>query len=89
MDFRRVRIQGASYFFTLVTERRRPLLVDHIDCLRDALRQVQAKYPFTIDAIVILPDHLHTIWTLSQDVGPRMIRVVPLDNFMIYKYIIR
>ncbi len=64
MDYRRVWDPGANYFFTLVTERRRALLIDHIDCLRDALRQVRAMYPFAIDAIVVLPDHLHTIWTL-------------------------
>jgi putative transposase len=41
-------------------------LVRHVGLLREALRVVRAKRPFTFDAIVILPDHLHTIWTLPE-----------------------
>ncbi len=66
MDYRRAKLSGASYFFTLVTEQRRPLLIKNIDRLRLAFRRVRNKYPFRIDAIVILPEHLHTIWTLPD-----------------------
>ena len=66
MQYRRAFIPGASYFFTLVTEKRRALFNDekNVDILRQAFRQVKTKRPFTIEAIVILPDHLHCIWTL-------------------------
>ena len=66
MDYRRAKIPGTTYFFTLVTEHRRPLLIEHIDRLRAAFRHVQEKRPFRMEAIVVLPDHLHTLWTLPE-----------------------
>ncbi len=66
MEFRRVRIPGGTYFFTVVTAERRPLLIDNISRLREAFRSVKHRYPFHIKAIVILPDHLHTIWGLPN-----------------------
>jgi putative transposase len=66
MKYRRAFVKGGSFFFTLVTERRRPILasVDSVDVLRTAFRSVQERMPFSLDAIVVLPDHLHCIWTL-------------------------
>jgi putative transposase len=56
---------GASYFFTVVLlERQRTLLTDHISSLRDAFRAVRSQRLFSIDAMVVLPEHLHCIWTL-------------------------
>jgi putative transposase len=64
-DYRRYRVPGGSYFFTVnLLERRSELLVEHIDALRDAVRQVRTRQPFHIDAWVVLPDHMHCIWTL-------------------------
>jgi putative transposase len=40
------------------------LLVSRIDALRDAVRQVRVRIPFGIDAWIVLPDHMHCIWTL-------------------------
>ncbi len=63
--YRRNFVKGGSYFFTVaLADRRRRLLVEHIDTLRDAFRRVKAEYPFSLDAVVILPEHLHCIWTL-------------------------
>ena len=69
MRYRRSRQPGGCYFFTLVTYRRQPLLSlpANIERLRAAFRRERERYPFTIDAIVILPDHLHTLWRLPQD----------------------
>ena len=69
MKYRRLRIDGATYFFTVVTHERKPILtVDaNLNLLREAFREVMKKRPFTIDAIVILPDHLHCIWTMPKD----------------------
>lgn len=65
--YRRWRIAGGTYFFTVnLLDRRRSLLVDHIDLLRRSFRMTLANRPFRIDAIVILPDHLHCIWTLPR-----------------------
>lgn len=66
-NYRRVRLKGGCYFFTVVTESRRPLLTCNIDLLRSALRKVLENYPFHIDAFVVLPDHMHCVWTLPHD----------------------
>lgn len=67
--YRRANTPGATYFFTVVTYRRQPFLCD--DDVRTALRQaitkVRNQHPFEIDAWVLLPDHLHTIWTLPPE----------------------
>jgi putative transposase len=66
-NYRRNLLLGGSYFFTAnLADRRRALLTDHIDVLRAAFRRVRARHPFAIEAAVILPDHLHTIWTLPE-----------------------
>ena len=63
--YRRNFIPGASVFFTVnLADRRSRLLTDRIDSLRAAFRYVRDRHPCTIEAIVVLPDHLHTIWTL-------------------------
>ena len=63
--YRRNFVSGASYFFTVnLADRRQAPLTDHIQLLRAAFRQVRARHPFAIEAAVILPDHLHAIWTL-------------------------
>ena len=64
-DYRRNRVPGGTYFFKVnLLERRERLLVEHIDALRNAVRQVRAQRPFHIDAWVVLPDHTHCVWTL-------------------------
>lgn len=65
-DYRRYRLPGGTYFFTVNLLQRYPndLLVRHIDILRTVVRAVRHKHPFVIDAWVILPDHLHCVWTL-------------------------
>jgi putative transposase len=66
-DYRRAFVPGATYFFTVnLADRRATLLVDHIDLLRDAIRYVRRHHPFDIDAMVVLPDHLHAILTLPS-----------------------
>jgi len=66
--YRRNFTPGASYFFTVtLLDRSSSLLIDKIHDLRRAVRSVRAERPFTIDAIVILPDHLHCIWTLPRN----------------------
>src|SRR5689334_5438082 len=67
-NYRRNFLPGASYFFTVnLADRRLRLLTEHISALRSAFRETRASHPFTIDAIVVLPDHLHAIWTLPDD----------------------
>ena len=68
MRYRRNIDPGATYFFTLVTHQRKPLFHDpvNIDRWRSAVAKVQSTRAFTIAAEVILPDHLHTLWTLPE-----------------------
>jgi putative transposase len=66
MDYRRYYQPGGTYFFTVVTEQRQPLLIEHIDRLRSAFRHGMKRYPFIIEGIVVLPDHLHTLWRLPE-----------------------
>jgi putative transposase len=64
-EYRRHYVPGGTFFFTVnIAERSKSLLVDRIDALRMAFRTVKAELPFQIDAIVILPEHLHALWTL-------------------------
>jgi putative transposase len=69
MEYRRDRITGGTYFFTVVTDGRRPVFHDPaaVGLLRGAFRRVYADRPFVIDAMVVLPDHLHTVRTLPKD----------------------
>jgi putative transposase len=64
-NYRRAFVPGGCWFFTVnLLERRQTLLVDHIVTLREAVTHTRKSLPFTIDAFVVLPDHLHAIWTL-------------------------
>jgi len=66
-NYRRHRIKGGCYFFTVVmADRSTSLLTKHIDHLRAAFREVMAAHPFRVDAIVVLPDHLHCVWSLPD-----------------------
>jgi putative transposase len=65
--YRRARIMGGTYFFTVtLADRSSRLLVDRIDLLRRAYGDVQRQRPFETLAICILPDHLHAIWSLPE-----------------------
>jgi putative transposase len=67
MRYRRARVHGGTYFFTVnLQDRSLDLLVRHVDALRDATRAVQLRHPFEIVAAVVMPEHLHAIWTLPH-----------------------
>ena len=65
-NYRRAFIPGGTWFFTvnLLERHQNDLLVREINLLRETVRRVHVRYPFHIDAWVVLPDHLHSIWTL-------------------------
>lgn len=68
-EYRRAYAPGGTFFFTAITYERSPFLCDQRArrLLRGVLLDTQRRWPFTIDAIVLLPDHLHTIWTLPDE----------------------
>jgi putative transposase len=63
--YRRNFLAGGTFFFTVtIADRRSSILVDHIAALRNAFRVTRRERPFAIEAIVVLPDHLHAVLTL-------------------------
>jgi putative transposase len=68
-DYRRSFVPGGTFFFTVVTYRRLPILTSPIarDQLRSAFKSVNEKWPFTNQAICLLPNHLHCIWSLPEE----------------------
>lgn len=61
--------EGDTFFFTVVTHERRKILCTALGraTLREAFRRTRADHPFDVAAIVLLPDHLHTVWQLPCD----------------------
>jgi putative transposase len=85
-------VGGGSYFFTVnLLERDKSLLVDYVDVLREAVAEVKRVRPFYIDAWVVLPDHLHAVWTLPagdsdyssrwREIKKRFSKALPGDEF--------
>jgi putative transposase len=65
-NYRRAFMAGASWFFTVnLLDRRRRVLVERIGDLREAVRETRRRFP-EIDAMVVLPDHIHSVWTLPE-----------------------
>jgi putative transposase len=65
MRYRRAAAAGGTYFFTVnLADRCSRLLIDRVDDLRDGVRAVKQRHPFDIVAWVVLPEHLHAVWTL-------------------------
>jgi len=67
-NYRRARATGGTYFFTVVAGERRKILTapESREALRNAINVVKRQYPFTVEAWVLLPEHLHCIWTLPE-----------------------
>lgn len=66
--YRRNRVPGGTYFFTVTLRNRRlSTLVDRIDDLRESVRYARKKKPFRIDAWVVLPEHIHAVLTLPAN----------------------
>lgn len=68
MRYRRAHAPGGTYFFTVnLADRTSSLLTERIEALRSAVRYVKQRHPFHILGWVVLPEHMHSIWTLPQD----------------------
>jgi putative transposase len=83
-DYRRAFLPGGCYFFTAVTQDRRPLFAepDNVERLREGFRRVMAAHPFAIDAVVIMPDHVHTVWRLPDDDADYPLRWRKIKHFV-------
>ena len=68
MRYRRADIKGGTYFFTVnLADRKNTLLVDEIEILRIVISMVKKQHPFQLDAMVVLPEHLHALLTLPEN----------------------
>ena len=68
-EYHRLFVKGGTYFFTVVTYNRQPILCNEhaLIRLKAAFRHVRNRYPYWMDGLVVLPDHLHCIWRLPED----------------------
>jgi putative transposase len=87
-NYRRLYVNGGTYFITQVTYQRHPWLCSEIGrlALRSAIQHVRQQYPFQIDAIVLLPDHFHTIWTLPPNDSNFSLRMRLIKRFVTKYY---
>jgi REP-associated tyrosine transposase len=81
-NYRRFYVPGGTYFYTIVTHERRPILVSDAgrQSLHGAIQAVQAERPFDLVAIVLLPDHLHTIWNLPEGDADYSLRIAQIKE---------
>ena len=76
-NYKRLFLAGHSYYLTVVTHRREPLLVEHIELLRESFRESKRYYCYEINAIVVLPDHIHMIITPETSTDyPKIVRAI-------------
>lgn len=76
-NYKRLFLEGYNYFLTVITYQRNPILIDNIDLLRKSFQESKKRYHYNIDAIVILPDHFHTILTPKNPTDyPLIIRAI-------------
>jgi putative transposase len=76
-NYRRIFRNGHSYFLTVVPHQRNPILIDNIELLRESFRVSKVNYVYTIEAIVVLPDHIHMMITLDNaKLYPKIIRSI-------------
>ncbi len=75
--YKRLFLDGHSYYITIVTHKRNPLLIDNIELLRESFRESKRYFTYNIDAIVVLPDHIHMIITPKNvNEYPKIIKAI-------------
>ncbi len=87
-NYRRPYLAGASYFFTQVTHQRQGWLCTELAriALREAMENVREKYPFSIDAFVLLPDHFHCLLTLPRNDHDFSVRLRLIKTYLTKNY---
>ena len=67
-NYKRIKSEGGTFFFTVVTYKRQPVfdIPECIKHLRSSIKETRRSYPFHIDAWALLPEHMHCIWTLPD-----------------------
>jgi putative transposase len=87
-DYHRIYTPGGTYFFTLVTYNRLPILVtpEARRILRAALKNVHERFPFSTLALCLLPDHLHCMWSLPDGESNYSLRWSEIKRLFSRKY---
>ena len=87
-NYRRPAIAGGTYFITQVTYQRIPWLCSDLGrkALREAIAKVREKYPFEINAFVLLPDHFHCLWTLPEEDKDFSVRLRLIKTYVTKHY---
>jgi len=87
-NYRRPDVSGGTYFITQVTYQRETWLCSDLGrkALREAIASVKRKYPFSIDAFVLLPEHFHCLWTLPTDDPDFSIRLRLIKTYVTKHY---
>ena len=76
-NYKRIFLDGYSYYLTIVTHQRNPILLENITLLRESFRVSKKKYAYSIDNIIVLPDHFHMIITPKISTQyPQIIRAI-------------
>ena len=88
MRYRRLRIEGATYFFTMVTYGRRKIfeLPENIPLLRSSFQEIKGNHPFVVEAVVVLPDHLHCLLKLPVGDSDYPTRIRQIKSAFSRKY---
>jgi putative transposase len=88
-NYRRNYVPGGTYFFTVVTHQRRRFLTSELAraCLHEAVEKIRRKWPFEIVAIVLLPDHWHTVWTLPPGDSRYSLRIRQIKEAFTRRYL--
>jgi len=88
-NYRRPHYPGGMFFFTLVTERRRPVFskAPARRQLREAVEKVRVEHPFELTAIVLLPEHLHCIWQLPENDSDFSLRWSCIKRYFTQEYL--
>lgn len=87
-EYRRHFQPGGTFFFTVVTHQRHPIFItiSARALLGDAFRAAKSRYPFTVSAICLLPDHLHCIWTLPETESNNVIRWSYIKSYFTHQF---
>ncbi|MBA4420014.1 MAG: transposase [Anaerolinea sp.] len=87
-EYRRVKIRGATYFFTVVTHHCLPILTDEKAraILKNAWVDVMERFPYTLDAVCLLPEHKHCVWTLPEGDSDYSVRWKEIKRYFTREY---
>ena len=90
-QYRRSKLEGGTFFFTLVTYNRLPILTGDTarELLHEAWLNVCARYPFETLAVCLLPDHLHCIWRLPEGDSDYPVRWKEIKRWFTRMYLLK